>query len=133
MAIKKFGAFAKELDAAAAARRALPVLDEIYLVDGSGKLQTLQEGKLIDGRFQQNIRIDLATHLQGAGQSHAHVRGRKGNELVVVNFDGTASHGTSGRLHDRDADALRKRGFTIPDDNIVEWVVDENFPHLLTG
>jgi hypothetical protein len=51
------------------------------------------------------------------------VYGRKGKEIVVVNVDGTRSHGTKGRLHKKDAEALRGRGFNINKDGIVEWWV----------
>ena len=64
--------------------------------------------------------------MQGDGQPHAHVFGRKGDEIVVVNLDGTGSHGTKGRLHPDDADVLRARGFEIPTDRIIErWLLDE--------
>ena len=39
-----------------------------------------------------------------------------------MNIDGTGSHGTKGKLHKRDATALRARGFKIRDDNMVEWI-----------
>ncbi|ACB96742.1 helix-turn-helix domain-containing protein [Beijerinckia indica] len=88
--------------------------------------EKLVEGLWIPGRYDKNIRIDQPTHLKG-GQPHAHVLGRKGQELVIVNADGTASHGTKGRLHAKDADALRQRNFQIPEDNIIEfWSFKEN-------
>ena len=58
----------------------------------------------------------------GAGQTHAHVLGRKGNEYGVINLDGSASHGSKFRLSKQDAAALRGHGFKIPKDRIVEWV-----------
>lgn len=80
----------------------------------------LQEGKFVSGRFEGNIRIDNATY--GAGQRHAHILGRKGNDIGVVNVDGTSSHGTICRLHPNDIEALRANGFKIPDSGIVEWI-----------
>ncbi|BAQ48066.1 hypothetical protein [Methylobacterium aquaticum] len=85
-----------------------------------GALLRLDEGKWIPGRFDNNIRIDQPTHLLG-GDPHAHVFGRKGNELIVVNLDGSASHDMKGRLHPDDAEALRRQGFNIGVNRIVEW------------
>jgi hypothetical protein len=99
-------------------------LDAIYVVDSDlASFQFLREGKYIAGRFPASIRIDVATHLRGAAPPHAHVFGRRGDELGVVNFDGTASHGSKFTLHQKDADALRDRGFDIPTNNLVEWTV----------
>lgn len=98
----------------------LPILDEIFVTNDGVTMEVLREGKWISGRFDGNIRIDQPSH--GVGQKHAHVLCRKGNEIGVVNFDGTASHGSRCRLSDADADALRARGFQIPPGNIVEWV-----------
>jgi len=99
----------------------LPIIDILALVGEGGDYQRLDEsGQWIDGRFEKNIRIDSAAHL-GKGDRHAHVLGRKGNELVVVNADGTASHGTKGKIHKKDASALRDKGFTIPPNGIIEW------------
>lgn len=108
-------------------------LDEVFVTpDGTG-FKLLQEGKWISGRFDANIRIDKPTHLHGQGQSHAHVLGRRKDELGVVNFDGTASHGAQFKLHDRDADSLRPIGFTIRPDNLVEWMFLGPAPKLLLG
>jgi hypothetical protein len=107
-----------------------PVLDQVLVTEDGNAFELLREGKWVSGRFDGNIRLDHATH--GAGQTHAHVMGRKGNEIGVVNVDGTASHGTRCKLSDEDADALRARGFKIRDDNIVEWVlIDGEQPMLL--
>ena len=106
-------------------------LEALYVTDDGEAFEILQEGKWVRGRFDKNIRIDKATHLQGAADPHAHVLGRKGNKLVIVKFDGTGSHGTKGRLHDKDADALRAHGFKISADNIVEWWVTGEIPQLL--
>ncbi len=83
--------------------------------------QLLREGKCIAGRFPSSLRIAPAIHLHGVVPPHAHVFGRRGEELGVVNFNGTASHGSKFKLHQRDADALRKQGFDIRPDNLVEW------------
>lgn len=99
----------------------VPLIVDIVIPGAGLGYQRLDEGKFVDGRFQRNIRVDQPTHTQGQGQVHAHVFGRKGHELVVVNLDGTGSHGTTGRLHDNDAEALKTLGFSIRDDRIVEW------------
>jgi hypothetical protein len=102
-----------------------PTLDEVILTEDGSTFELLKEGNIIRrGRFGRNIRIDQPNH--GVGQAHAHVIGRKGKETVVVNIDGTGSHGTKGRLHPKDADALRARGFNIRPDNIVEWLPYED-------
>ena len=98
----------------------LPILHEIMVTNDGLTCQALHEGKWISGRFDSNIRIDQPSH--GVGQAHAHVLCRKGNEIGVVNIDGSASHGTKCRLSDADADELRARGFKIRPGNIVEWV-----------
>ncbi|MBA4227128.1 MAG: hypothetical protein C0456_10905 [Hyphomonas sp.] len=108
-----------------------PFIEDIVITKDGISGQLLEEGKWIKGRFEKNIRIDQPTH--GVGQTHAHVYGRKGDEHVVVNVDGSASHKSKGRLHDKDADALREIGFNIPNDNIVECEQIEALPSLLLG
>ena len=108
---------------------ALPVLDQVMIVTSGDSFKLYEGRKWISGRFDHNIGIDQPTH--GVGQQHAHVYGRKRDEIVVVNFDGTGSHGTRGRLPDEDADALRAIGCVIRSDNIVEWVVLPVQPQLL--
>lgn len=94
--------------------------------DEADQFVCLEEGKWIDGRFEKNIRVDQPTH--GVGQQHAHIYGRKGEQLMVINLDGTASHGTIGRLSKRDAEALSDRGFEIPANRIVECtLIDGGF------
>jgi hypothetical protein len=109
----------------------LPLLREILISADNAGFERLDEGKWVKGRFDKNIRIDQPTH--GVGQTHAHVYGRKGDEIGVLNFDGSSSHGTQCRLSDADADALRKRGFTIKVGNIVEWIALPTQPQLLFG
>lgn len=113
--------------------KTLPVLQDILVTeDGATRFDQLNEGKWISGRFDRNIRIDQPTH--GVGQVHAHVLGRKKDEIGVVNFDGSSSHGTKCRLADADANALRARGFQISVGNVVEWVVlaEQDFILLLS-
>lgn len=107
----------------------LPVLDAVIVQDENGMIELYENRKWISGRFDHNIGIDRPTH--GVGQTHAHVYGRKNNEIVIVNLDGSASHGTKGRLSDGDANALRARGFHIPASNIIEWfILDSNLQFL---
>jgi hypothetical protein len=109
----------------------LPVLEGIAITPNGADCEILQEGQWVPGRFANNIRIDQPTH--GPGQVHAHVQDRnRRRTVVIVNFDGTGSHGTKGKLHDRDADALRARGFNIRPDNIVEWI-ETPMPNILFG
>jgi hypothetical protein len=109
----------------------LPVLDLVMVAHTDGRVELYEGRNWIAGRFDKNIGIDQPTH--GRGQQHAHVFGRKGGEIVVVNLDGTGSHGTKGRLHDDDAAALRARGFKVRDDNIIEWTVLSGGVQLLFG
>ena len=109
----------------------IPKLDEIALPSSGETLQIISEGKLVDGRFNKNIRIDHATH--GAGQTHAHIYGRKGHEWGVVNIDGSSSHGKKCKLHSDDATALRNNGFAIRGDNIVEWTSLEDDLYIIYG
>jgi len=105
--------------------------DEIYVVDiNSGDVTKLDEGKLVSGRFKNNIRVDHPTY--GAGQTHAHIHCRKGNQVGVLNLDGTKSHGgESYTIHKNDAAALGALGFTVPEDGIVEWIKLDVSPALL--
>ncbi len=109
----------------------LPELDEIFVTKDGINVVILREGKQYKGSFARSLRVDNPTH--GAGMRHAHVYGRKGDEIVVVNVDGSASHGTKGRIPEKDADKLRSLGFMIPPDRIVEWTVLKDAPALLLG
>jgi hypothetical protein len=113
--IKRFMEFVED------AEKGIPTITGIAVTNDGETLKQLNEGQWIRGRFDRNIRLDQPTHLQGKGQPHAHVYGRKGDEIVAVSLDGAGSHGSKGRLHPDDADALRARGFTIRTDRIVEW------------
>jgi len=95
-------------------------VDEIFWGDDSDELFQIIEGKLASGRFPNNIRFD--SNAYGAGQPHAHIHGRRGDVLGVVNLDGSGSHGTKMRLHSKDADTLRKNGYSVRPENIVEWI-----------
>ena len=108
-------------------------LDEVAIAPDEANYEILREGKWVRGSFPTSIRIDQPT--SGAGQTHAHVFGRRGNELGVVNLDGTASHGTKMVLSQQDAAALTARGFKVPDDRVVEWIVIdmENLREMLFG
>ena len=111
-----------------------PIFDILLVSTDLQRVELLKEGKWVKGRFEDSIRIDQPTHFQGLqGMAHAAVFRRRGNQQVVVNMDGTASHGTKGRLHKADADELRRRGFTIRDDNMVEWAVISQQPQVLFG
>lgn len=95
----------------------LPVLDQVIVSIDGETAEVLQERTWITGRFERNIGIDNATY--GDGQRHSHVLGRKGKQLVVVNLDGNLGYGTKGRLHDKDAAALRAKGFEIHRGNLA--------------
>jgi len=113
-------------------RGGIPYLDEIIVPIDGQQCKILQEGKWIKGQFDSNIRIDNPTH--GVGQKHAHIYGRNAkHEIGVVNFDGTASHGSKFKIKDKDAAALRKDGFNLRADNIVEWVYVGRQQVLLLG
>lgn len=107
----------------------LPFLDEVFLDTRQTEIKGLLEGRTISGRFPYNIRLDQPNY--GAGMYHAHIHGRKGDQLVAVNVDGSGSHGTKGKLHPKDADALRAHRFEIHPSNIVEWFVICSIKQLL--
>lgn len=103
----------------------LPVI-EVIAIDIDGTRELLAEGIWIDGRYNNNIRIDLDTHFSDAGTDnrHAHIYGRsdRSEALVAVRQSGRSSHGKKGILHKKDADALHARGFDIPKNRIIEWL-----------
>ena len=109
----------------------LPTITDITVCSGAEEWVRLDEGKWLSGAFQNSIRIDQPTHFQAGGAPHAHAYGRNGQEYVAVNFDGTASHGSQGRLHKKDAVALQAQGFNIRSDRIVEWWIVEEWSFLL--
>ncbi len=112
----------------------LPVLVEFVIWSGESDAQLLVEGKWVTrGIKKGSVRIDQPTH--GVGQTHAHLYARNGNEYGVVNFDGTGSHGTkkNSRIQDDHADVIRKAGFSIGPDNLVEWQPLPTGHELLLG
>ena len=110
----------------------LPRIRGVIVTTDNKTFELRESRKWVPGRFDRNIGIDQPTH--GVGQTHAHVYGRKKGELVlIVNLDGTGSHGTKGKLHQDDADALRARGFSVAANNVVEWCSLSDQPQLLFG
>lgn len=109
----------------------LPLLTAFVVVPPNQIAILLVEGKWVKGRFDNSIRIDQPTHMQGNGKTHAHLFARNGDQYGIVNLDGTASHGVKCKIHPNDAAALVKRNFKLPPDNIVEWVAVESEPQFL--
>lgn len=106
------------------------VLDEVVSYDpASGQAHRIDEGKWIPTGTSDTMRIDHATH--GAGQTHVHIYGRKGDQLGVVNLDGTGSHGTRMRLSKDQAAVLRRHNFKIRHDRIVEWIFRPSWTRAL--
>lgn len=112
-------------------RSKLPVLTGFAVCSGEKTANLLVEGKWVQRGIKGSIRIDPPSH--GVGQTHAHLFALKGSEYGVVNFDGTGSHGTpkNSRIQDDHADVLRKAGFKIPLDNLVEWLAIADGQQLL--
>ena len=107
-------------------------LDELFSIDMEGDVKRLDEGKWISTNSGNKIRIDHPTH--GVGKTHAHLYGRKGDILGVVNLDGTPSHGTEMKINKKDAETLRSYGFNIPKDRLVEWIqTDRQELQILLG
>ena len=97
-------------------------IDEIFVhnCDDETAERLDESNNWVSGRFNNNIRIDQPP--LSFGIRHGHIYGRKDNQIGVVNVDGTSSHGSKFKLHKKDADALRKRDFDIPSNNLIEWV-----------
>lgn len=112
-------------------RNNVPELDEVFVTEDGINITILREGKEYKGSFEKSIRVDNPTH--GVVMRHAHVFGRKGNQIVAVNVDGSGSHGTKGRIPEKDADKLRSLGFKIPANRMVEWTVVKDAPAILLG
>jgi hypothetical protein len=94
-------------------------VDLIVVIRGDNT-EVLEEGKWVKASFDNEIRIDQNTHLR-SGDQHAHIYDRKGNELYVVTQDGRPSHGSQPfELSTDQADALKRRGFNVPKNRIVE-------------
>lgn len=110
-----------------------PYLDEVIVTKDGENMQTLTEGKWIDGRFTRNIRVDRNTHMQ-SGDEHYHVYGRSGDLIGALKADGSKSHGgKSFKLSAGDADALRALGVPLPKNNIIEWIEIGRTAELLLG
>jgi hypothetical protein len=109
----------------------LPTLDQIIVSTDGETFQVLRERIWIRGRFERNIGIDNAA--DAVGERQAQVFGRKGNQLVIVSLEGTGRDGTQGRLDDKDAAALRAKGFEIHPGHLVTWKVLPDAPELLIG
>lgn len=110
-----------------------PELQVDYLIASVGAdLVRLDEVKTIVVPKGGHIRIEAPRH-GGGGQVHGHIYGRSGNQLLVVNLDGTGSHGTKGVLSRPQAAILKANGFSIRPDRVVEWywVVFDNRVLLL--
>jgi hypothetical protein len=109
------------------------LIDEVFVLPlDDATTMRIEEGKWIKTTTRNTIRIDHPTH--GVGQTHAHIYGRKGKEIGVINLDGSASHGTRMRLTEPDSAILRAHGFTVRPDRVVEWiVVKEVTRELLLG
>jgi len=100
------------------------LFDEIILYDDHDQqVGIIEEGKWVHKHVANPFRVDQPTH--GVGQPHAHIFGRKGKEIGVVNLDGSGSHGTKMMKLPKDvASKLIDAGFQIRPDRIVEWIVD---------
>ncbi len=104
-------------------QRRIDELDELWVVEvKAGVTHSIVEGKWVQTGKTLSIRIDNPTY--GAGQVHAHIIGKKNDELGVVNLDGTGSHGTRMTLSRKAATTLTQHGFQIRPDRIVEWIGD---------
>jgi hypothetical protein len=109
----------------------LPALDQIIVSTDGETVEVLRERTWVTGRFERNIGIDNAADCMG--QRPAQVLGRKDDQIVVVNLTGTGGDGTQGRLYDKDAAALRAKGFEIHPGNLIVWHVLPDAPELLIG
>jgi len=104
--------------------------EEVGLVSLCTELQILEEGKWVDGHIKDGIRLDRATC--GVGQDHAHIHDRKGNQIGVINKDGSRSHKTKKmKLTKKDANALRNADYTIPTNNLVEVELHSEMAEIL--
>lgn len=125
--MKSFKKYLAEMEA-----KELPVLSHFIRSSDVVGQELLVEGKWVQrGIKKGSVRIDQPTH--GAGQVHAHLYARNGHQYGVVNLDGTGSHGTksNSRIQDDHADVLRRAGFSIPPNNLVEWSPLPNDVQLL--
>jgi hypothetical protein len=96
---------------------------DVVVVSQPGGVRYLEEGKWLNVNFEDEIRVDRNTHMR-TGEKHAHIHDRKGNELYSLTHDGKPSHKSKPfKLDNKQANALRKIGFTIKPNNIVEAVL----------
>lgn len=68
------------------------------------------------------FRLDNGNNAIGQ-QRHIHVYSDKNhnNQLYAINIDGTPHDGSKIRLNKRHQEALKKVGFPVPKDGILEW------------
>src|ERR1700733_11993170 len=93
--------------------------DQVIISEGT-ETRILVEGKWLKGDFDDEIRVDRNTHMR-SGEKHAHIHDRKGNEMYALNQAGKPSHNSKPfKLSKNQANALRRQGFDIPKNRIVE-------------
>lgn len=68
-------------------------------------------------------RLDKANNAIGQ-QRHIHVFADKAHnhQLYAINIDGTPHDGSKYQLNQKHQDALRKIGFPVPKDGLLEWL-----------
>lgn len=67
-------------------------------------------------------RLDKANNAKGQ-QCHVHVFSDKNhnNQLYAINIDGTPHDGSKYQLNKKHQEALKKIGFIVPKDGLLEW------------
>lgn len=63
-------------------------------------------------------------------QTHIHVKNKHG-ELFAMNIDGTSHDGSKVKLSKHDINTLKKLGFEVPDNGILEWYNGETDGKML--
>ena len=105
----------------------------VYVHIPEGLLSPLEEGKVIQLGGKYWGRLD-EPHVPG-DQEHLHLYAKgKGQPLMAVNVDGSLRHkGSMDRIPNKAAKAMRQhlKHFTIPDNNIPEWLAEEDLSRLL--
>jgi len=113
----------------------LPTLrraDELIITDAA-ESRYLVEGQWLKVSFDKEIRIDRNTHMR-TGEKHAHIYNRKGKQLYSLTHEGKPSHNSQRFKLDKDqADALRKAGFTIKPNRIVEGTLIGSMQMVIYG